>query len=166
MISHCVMASSALVGSSAMSSAGECMTAMAISTRCAWPTLICDGIARAKFLVVLASPTADQGALRRQPPSRCAFPTRGSSTLPPTGSRFSARDSDWTPDSAESGQSRGRECFSSRARRRPSNRDPRNRMLSGHLPPFEASRRRIASAIVLLPEPLSPISPSTSPGWT
>ena len=45
-ISDCVITSSALVASSAISSAGRCMTAMAISTRCAWPTLSCDGYLR------------------------------------------------------------------------------------------------------------------------
>ena len=38
-----MITSSALVASSAISSAGRCMTAIAIKTRCACPTLICEG---------------------------------------------------------------------------------------------------------------------------
>src|SRR6516162_7679978 len=39
---------------------------------------------------------------------------------------------------------------------------PRNRMLALALPSFHPSSFRMASAIVLLPDPLSPTNPSTS----
>src|SRR5271165_4369387 len=163
MISDCVMTSRALVGSSAMSSAGECIIAMAISTRCACPTLICAG-KRSRNSWSCGNPTL----------FRARSIAAARSLLVPLACARHASAS-WVPTrnagfKLESGLCRTSPISRPRILRIShsealSKSRPRNDRRPAALPPLQPSSFRMASAIVLFPEPLSPTSPRISPRW-
>src|SRR5271165_4968732 len=163
MISDCVMTSRALVGSSAMSSAGECIIAMAISTRCACPTLICAG-KRSRNSWSCGNPTL----------FRARSIAAARSLLVPLACARHASAS-WVPTrnagfKLESGLCRTSPISRPRILRIShsealSKSRPRNRRRPAALPPLQPSSFRMASAMVLFPEPLSPTSPRISPRW-
>src|SRR5271157_759606 len=138
-----------------MSSAGECMIAMAISTRCACPTLICAG-KRSRNSWSCGNPT-----LFRAPSIAAAR-----SLLVPCACAFHASAS-WVPIRNAGFKLESALCRT-RAISRPdaaSKSWPRNSRRPAALPPLQASSFRMASAMVLFPEPLSPTSPRISPRW-
>src|SRR5271157_2842846 len=163
MISVCVMTSRALVGSSAISSAGECMIAMAISTRCACPTLICAG-KRSRNSRSCGSPTlfrAPSIAAARLLLVPCAWAFHASASWVPIRNAGFKLESGLCRTKAIS---RPRMLRISRSDAASKSR-PRNSRRPAALPPLQASSFRMANAMVLFPEPLSPTSPRISPRW-
>ena len=153
--------SSALVGSSATRRQGSFRIAIAISTRCASPTLICCGNCRRK--------PSSEG----RPTRTSKWRTRSICGSHPWGECARHASRKWVRSlragfseatglcriSAISLPRKLRISFSEHWKRL----RPRNRQEPLTLPPFRCSNPRMARARVLLPEPLSPARPRISP---